>query len=222
MDKDSIISELLKVKDSLLIKAEQTKNSTNNSSEITKALYTAFIGAVIAQAVILIIGYVKKRCLLKEKKNLIIADLSNQLKIIERLENKLNELDKKFENKDLLTHTSDAFQDLQTYIYESVSKSDLHIIFKSNIFKLVDIYKSIMFLQENSISNIYGNYIKKLELHRKEKVNISNHDFYCDSHLRFIELARNQIKNNLNTISDLKKDIDIILGSNISPALLGL
>ncbi len=171
MNKDTIINHLLDKYASLKIILSSDSNSViQDDFDFTKTLGTALIGAVIGQVLILLFGWVKNYFILNNKKKLIVDDLTNQLKVLSRLITKLNELDKKFENRDALNNKSDTFQDLQTDIYESVPKTDLHKIFKTDIFKLVDIYKSIEFLKENSIVNIYHTYIQKLEIHTKEKV----------------------------------------------------
>lgn len=208
MNKDSVITHLLDKHDSLkIVLSQQSNSSTDSDFDVTKTLVTALIGAVIGRVIIFVIDWANR----KEKQRLIVADLSHQLKVLSRLNTKLNELDKKFENKDTSDNTSDAFHDLQTDIYESVPKPDLHKIFKNDIFKLVDIYKSIRFLQDNSIANLYGNYLTKLEMHQKEKQDDRNHDFFCRTHLSFIELTRGQIKNNLSTISDITKKMNELI-----------
>lgn len=214
MNKDTIINHLVDKHDSLKIILSSDKSSAiQDDFDFTKTLVTALIGAIIGQVLILFIGWVKNHLTRKDKKKLIVDDLTNQLKVLSRLVTKLNELDKKFEKRDALNNTSDTFQDLQTDIYESVPKTDLHKIFKTDIFKLVDIYKSIEFLKVNSIVNIHITYLQKLEIHTKEKASEPNHDFYCTTHMQFIDTARSQIKNNLGTISDISKEMNEIIKS---------
>ncbi len=212
MNKDSLITHLLDKHDSLKIILSQEKGSyINNGFDVNKTLVTALIGAVIGQVLIFYITWINNKRTLKEKRKLIVADLAHQLKVLARLVIKLNDLDEKFENKDTLNNTSDAFQDLQTDIYESVPKPDLHKIFKNDIFKLVDIYKSIRFLQDHSIIYLYDNYIRKLEIHQKEKQGDPVHDFFCATHLRFIEKVRSQIKENLSGITDITKEMNKLI-----------
>jgi hypothetical protein len=214
MNNDTLINHCLDKPDSFkIIHSQQSLSTLGNDFDITKTLITALFGAFIG----IILSFYKTwydiQNARKEKQKLIIADLRNQLKVLERLANKLNELDKKFENHNTFKIDIDVFHDLQTDIYESVPKVDLHKIFKNNIFKLVDIYKSIKFLQDNSIANIYNSYLLKLEIHYNEKKNEPNHQLFCKTHLNYIELSRNQIKNNLNTISDITKIINEIINS---------
>ncbi len=183
-----------------------THTSVQSNFDFTKTLVTALIGAIIAQLIILFIGWAKNAYILKQKRKLIVDDLTNQLTVLSRLEDTLTELDKKFEKRDTLTYTSDAFHDLHNDIYESIPKNDLHKIFKSNVFKLVNIYKSIDFLNEYSVANIYNTYLQKTQIHIKEKESESNHDYFCQHHIHFIEMARAQIKNNLDTISSIQKE----------------
>lgn len=212
MIKDSIITHLLDKHDSMkIVLSQQNNSSLSEDFDVTKTLVTALIGAIIGQIIIFLITFLNNKRLRKEKRKLIVADLTNQLKVLTRLVSKLNDLDKKFETRDTQTHTSDAFHDLQTDIYESVPKPDLHKIFKHDLFKLVDIYKSIRFLQDNSISNLYSNYLKKLEIHLKEKQDDPNHKFFCQTHIGYIDLTRGQIKNNLSTIMDITKEMNEII-----------
>lgn len=212
MNKDSIITHLVNKHDSLrIILSQQSSSSADTDFDVTKTLVTALIGAVIGQAIIFVINLANNRRTRKEKQKLIVADLSNQLKVVSRLKIKLTELDQKFEKRDTLNNTSDAFHDLQTDIYESVPKPELHKIFKNDIFKLVDIYKSIRFLQENSIANLYDSYLTKLVIHQKEKQDDKNHDFFCSTHLRFIELTRGQIKNNLKSIAEMTQEMNELI-----------
>jgi len=212
MNKDSVINHLIDKHDSFkILLAQQANSSKDNEFDVTKTLVTALIGAIIGQAIIFIITLINNKQTLKEKRKLIVADLTHQLTVLDRMTKKLNELDKKFETKDTLNHKADAFQDLQTDIYESVPKPDLHKIFKNDIFKLVDIYKSIRFLQDNSIVIIHNTYLKKLEIHTKEMQDDPLHDFFCRTHMQFIELARAQIKNNLSTIADISKEMNNLI-----------
>lgn len=214
MNKDSLFQIIQTGKDTLKALATNTKPVIETEDfDYTKTFLTALIGALIAQIIIGCITWFKSRKTLKEKKHLVKDDLSNQLIILQRLESKLNELNEKFECRETNSHTSDSFHDLQTDIYESVSKQDLHKIFKKDIFLLVDIYKSIRFLQENSVSNIYGTYIIRLENHIKEKEADPTHDFFCITHIHFIESAQSQIRNNIIAISDVKGNINKILGT---------
>ena len=174
-------------------------------------LVAALIGAFIGQLSILLFNWIKRKIELNNKKKLIEADLKNQKVILTRMETKLNELKTLFENRDTDRYKGDVFHDLTKDIYESVPKIELFKIFGNLLPTLVDIYESIMFLKINNPPAIYYKYITKLNNHIDEKKDQPNHDFYCKTHLGFIEIAVGQISNNLKTISEVKEQMNKIL-----------
>lgn len=174
-------------------------------------LVAALIGAIIGQLSIILFNWIKRRIELNNKRNLIKADLKNQMVILTRMETKLSELKTLFENRKTDLYKGDVFHDLTKDIYESVPKIELYKIFKDKLPILVDIYESIMFLKTNNPPSIYHKYVTKLNNHTTEKKDQQNHDFYCTTHLGYIEIAIGQISNNLNTISDVKEQINKIL-----------
>lgn len=174
-------------------------------------LVAALIGAIIGQLSILLVNWIKKKIDLKNKKNLIKADIRNQMIILERMETKLNALKSLFENRNTDIYKGDVFHDITKDIYESVPKIDLYKIFDNQLPILVDVYESLMFLKTNSPPVIYDKYVTKLNNHIAEKKDKLDHDFYCKTHVGFIEIAVGQISNNIKTIGEVKEQMNRIL-----------
>lgn len=172
-----------------------------------KTLLIALIGAIIGQTLILLISWIKKGIDLQRKKQMIITDLNNQSKTLDLITIKHNELNTLLTNKETNLFTTSTFQTLQSDIYHSVSKSELYSIYKKDLVILVDIYKSIEFIKNNGPYWIYNDYLRKSELHLEEKKNEPNHDFYCNTHIGYIEIAKKNIQNNLNSIKETKRKI---------------
>ncbi len=181
---------------------------TSTSLPYVNTIVAALIGAVIGQLSILLVGWIKLKIDLCNKKKLIHSDLDIQNAILTRMKEKLIELKGLFENRKTESYTGDVFHDLHKDVFESVSKVDLYKIFKKDIEILFDIYHSFMFLKENSPLVIYGKYIMQLNNHNAEKKDDQNHEVYCETHKEFIKLALNQINSNLSTIEHVKKQID--------------
>ena len=173
-------------------------------------LLAALIGAIIGQFSILLIYWFKKKIELKNKKKLIKADLANQKAILIRMETRFNELKTLFETRNTNKYQGDVFHDITKDIYESVSKIDLYKIFDDKLPVLVDIYESLIFLKTHNPYTIYNQYATKLNNHNSEKKDSPNHNDYCPTHLGFIEIAVNNISNNLKTISEIKGQINKI------------
>jgi hypothetical protein len=174
-------------------------------------LVAALIGAIIGQLSILLVNWIKKKIDLKNKKNLIKADIRNQMVILERMETKLNALKSLFENRNTDIYKGDVFHDITKDIYDSVPKIDLYKIFDNQLPILVDVYESLMFLKTNSPPVIYDKYVTKLNNHIAEKKDKLDHDFYCKTHVGFIEIAVGQISNNIKTIGEVKEQMNRIL-----------
>lgn len=172
-----------------------------------KTLLIAFIGAIIGQSLILFISWIKRKIDLSSKKKMIINDLNNQNKILDELIQKHLELKQLFERRETDQFTTSIFQVLQLDIYQSVPKNELYLIFKKNLSILVDIYKSIEFLKQNSPYWIYKDYLEKSELHLEEKKDDENHNFHCDTELGFMDIGIKNILNNIKTINDTKEKI---------------
>lgn len=173
-----------------------------------KTLFTAFIGALIAQGLVILISWIKVKIDLKTKKNLLITDLKNQKTVILKLKTAYETLLDKFNRQDTKTHSYETFEDLHTDIYESIPKTDLYKVFGKRISKLVEIYKTIRFLKSHSVDTIYRDYITKLDNHLKEKRDNPKHEYYCKTHLGYINIATGQLRSNIKTIEELLTDID--------------
>jgi hypothetical protein len=196
------------VKGDVIDLANNITNGQTTTFEYKKTLIVALIGAVIGQCLVILIAWIKSKIDLRAKKRLLIADLKNQKQIIGRLHKSLMALLGKFEQRNTNNHSYDAFYDLQIDIYSSIAKTDLFKIFGKRFSKIVKIYKTLDFLGTYSIDRIYKEYLTKIDRHTQEKRDDPKHDFYCASHLGFIELAKSQIKNNIQTIEELTKEID--------------
>jgi len=181
--------------------------STIENFSLQKTLLIALIGALIGQLMIILVGYLKKKIDLQRKKSMILNDLKNQNKILDSLTKKHLELAGLFKRKQIDTFTTSVFHTLQLDVYESIPKNELYQIFQKELFKLVDIYKSIEFLKNHTPYWIYGDYLEKSELHLEEEKNNTEHNFWCDTHLGFIDIAQSNIENNIKTINKIKKDI---------------
>ncbi|MDP3359656.1 MAG: hypothetical protein Q8S41_09945 [Lutibacter sp.] len=172
-----------------------------------KTLLIALIGAIIGQTLILLISWIKRKINLSQKKQMILNDLNNQNKILDVLIQKHLELNELFKKRETDHFTTSIFHTLQLDIYQSVPKNELHSIFKKELVILVDIYKSIEFIKQNGPYWIYKDYLEKSELHIEEKKNETNHNFYCNTHLGFIDIAMKNIENNIKTIKETKLNI---------------
>tara|TARA_R110002051_G_scaffold162137_1_gene233666 strand:+ start:163 stop:732 length:570 start_codon:yes stop_codon:yes gene_type:complete len=175
-----------------------------------KTLLIALIGAIIGQTLILLISWIKRKVDLWKKKQMVINDLKDHNKTFDLVIEKHLELNELFEKKQTDFFTTSIFQTLQLDIYNSVSKSELYSIFKKDLGILVDIYKSIEFLKNNGPYWIYKDYLEKSNHHLEEKKNEPNHEFYCEVHMGIIDISKKNIKNNLNTIQEIKKKIEKI------------
>lgn len=173
-----------------------------------KTLLIALIGAVIGQSLMLFIEWIKRRIKLSRKKQMIFNDLKDQSKTLDLSAEKHIELDGLFEKRTPGLFKTSIFHTLQLDIYQSVPKHELHSIFKNELAVLVDIYKSIEFIKNNGPYWIYKDYLEKWELHQKEKIDEPDHKFYCDTHLRIIYIARQNIESNLKSIKETKRKID--------------
>jgi hypothetical protein len=188
----------------MLLKIEQNFPYVNT-------VVAALIGAIIGQLSILLVNWIKKKIELKNMEKLIKADIKIQEVILTRMEMKLNELKTLFETRKTDMYKGDVFQDITKDIYESIPKIDLYKIFDDKLPILIDIYESLIFLKTNNPPRIYNQYITKLNNHTNEKKHDPNHDFYCRTHIGFIEIAIGQISNNLKTIGELKEQINKLL-----------
>jgi len=180
---------------------------TIENFSLQKTLLIALIGALIGQLMIILVGFLKKKINLQRKKSMILNDLKNQNEILDSLTKKHLELADLFKRKQVDTFTTSIFHTLQLDIYESIPKNELYQIFQKDLFKLVDIYKSIEFLKNHSPYWIHRDYLEKSELHLEEEKNNSEHNFWCETHLGFIDIALGNIENNFKTINQIKKDI---------------
>ncbi|MEP5341175.1 MAG: hypothetical protein ABJL44_15660 [Algibacter sp.] len=173
-----------------------------------KTLLIALIGAIIGQSLVILIGWIKKQIDLSRKKQMIVNDLNNQNIILKELTKKHLELKRLFENRKTEQFTSSIYHVLQLDIYQSVQKNELHSIFKKDLSVLVEVYKSIEFIKNNGPYWIYKDYLEKSERHLEETVNKSNYVFYDETHIGFMEIAMNNIENNLRTIQDTISKIE--------------
>ena len=176
----------------------------NAMSILLGALITGFIAWVI------------HRWDLRTKKKFMNDELIDKMEVILRLEKQTQELITKFETLDIKTYSSDVFEDLYLDIYESVSKDDLYKIYKKNLPALVKVYKKIEFLKTMSLLKIYIDYINKWEAHRVSSEH--NQHFgrvkdgiYCDTNMGYMEITKTQLKNNMEAIKNLKRDINKVL-----------
>lgn len=172
-----------------------------------KTLLIALIGALIGQSIVLIINWLKTKVDLSTKKQMIIKDLENQDKTLDLIIEKFNELNNLFIKRKTEYFKTSVFQNLQLDIYQSISKNELYLIFKKDLATLIDIYKSLEFIKNNSPYFLYKEYLEKSNLHLEEKKNEPNHEFYCDIHLGIIELSVQNIENHLKTIRETKLKI---------------
>ena len=170
-------------------------------------LIIALIGSFIGQLIIICISLVKRKIDLNRKKNMIISDLKSQLKVLKLVSEKYFELKSMFQIRNVDCFTVSVFQTLQLDIYQSVPKNELYAIFKTKLFLLVDIYKSIEFIKQNSPYLVYSDYLIKSELHFEETKDNSNHDKFCEAELGFIEIAIKNINNHMKTIVQIEDDI---------------
>lgn len=184
---------------------------TTQDFPYTNTLIAALIGAIIGQLSILLVNWIKRMIDLKNKRNLIKADIRNKKVILDRMEAKLNDLKTLFENRNTDIYKGDVFHDITKDIYESIPKIDLYKIFENELPTLVDIYESLIFLKTNSPPVIFDKYVTKLNNHIAEKKDVPNHDFYCKTHLGFIKIAVGQISNNLKTIGEVREQMNRIL-----------
>ncbi|NCP84554.1 MAG: hypothetical protein GW823_06590 [Bacteroidetes bacterium] len=175
-----------------------------------ETLLVALIGALIGQLIVYFFTKYNTFLDLKLKKKLVIDDLKTQIQLLDYNQKKHVELKDQFLQRDLNSFTTSIFQTLHLDIYNSLSKSDLYKIFKQKLPIIVDIYKSIEFIKQYGPYKIYETYLIDSERHLKSKEHDSTHDFYCQVHKQFIEIAIRNIDNNINTIDEIKKNTEII------------
>lgn len=180
-------------------------------------MLSAFIGAIIGSIVTILSRWIIFRIELRRKKKLMNDDLIHQQEVLIEYKNVTEKLLIDFENKENLDRRSHpSFEDLYTDVYESLSKSDLYIIYQNRLPKIVQIYKSIEFLKEYKPSTLYAEYVDKWESHRKlqehlDHVNKYPDKKYCGAQIGFINDTIGQLKLNLNTIAEVKRDINSAL-----------
>ncbi len=180
-------------------------------------MMSAFIGAIIGSVVTILSRWILFRIELKRKNRLMNDDLIHQQEVLIEYKKVTEKLLTDFENRENLDRRSHpSFEDLYTDIYESLSKSDLFIIYQNRLPKIVQIYKSIEFLKEYKPSTIYSEYIDKWDTHRKlqehlDHMNNNPTDKYCGAQIGFMNHAIGQLKLNLNTIDEVKRDINSAL-----------
>jgi hypothetical protein len=143
---------------------------------------------------------------------MIINDLKSQLKVLDLVSEKYLELKNLLERRETCSFTTNVFHTLQLDIYQSIPKNELYAIFKSKLFLLVDIYKSIEFIKLHTPYSVYGDYLKKSELHFEEKKDDPNHINFCDTELGFIDMTIKNIDNHLKTVFHIKLDIEKLIG----------
>lgn len=110
-----------------------------------------------------------------------------------------------------MSHTYDSFEDLHTDIYNSITKTDLYKILNSRITIVVKIYKTIGFLEKISVDWIYKNYLTKIENHTREKRDNPNHEYFCQTHIGYIDNAIIQLKENIKISQELIHEIELFL-----------
>lgn len=144
-------------------------------------------------------------------------DLIHQQEVLIEYKKVTEKLIVDFENKENLDRRSlPSFGDLYTDIYESLSKSDLFIIYQNRLPKIVQIYKSIEFLKEYKPSMLYGEYIDNWDTHRKLQEHLDHmkknpDDKYCGAQIGYMNHTIGQLKLNLNAIDEVKRDINSAL-----------
>lgn len=178
---------------------------------------SAFVGAIIGSMVTILSRWILFRIELKRKKKLMNDDLIHQQEVLIEYKKITEELLIDFENKENLDRRAHpSFEDLYTDIYESVSKTDLFIIYQNKLPKIVQIYKSIEFLKDYKPSMLYKEYIDNWNTHRKLQEHLEHmkkhpEDKYCGAQIGYMSHAIGQLKLNLNTINEVKRDINNVL-----------
>ncbi|HEY5825739.1 MAG TPA: hypothetical protein VIT44_15300 [Cyclobacteriaceae bacterium] len=166
---------------------------------------SAFFGASIA----LFLAWINQRLELKNIKLLINGDLIHLQEVVSKLRTETEKLLLKFENRENLeTHSADSFEDLYTDIYDSVSKTDLHKIYKNRLPELVQIYKTVLFLKGVTPVNVYSKYVESWDNHKSSELHKRENGTYCDTHIGFINIAKGQLNNNLESMDQLKRNIN--------------
>jgi hypothetical protein len=172
--------------------------------------FSIFLGALVTG----VVAWAVHRWDLRTKKKVMNEEMLDKAEVILRLERETLGLIDKFETRTTKEYNGDAFEDLYLDIYESMAKDDLYKIYKRSLIDLVKVYKKIEFLNSMSPHKIYSDYVDKWEIHRMtsdHKEHWNGEDIFCDSHVGFIDRAKFQLKNNMEVIKLLKKDINKVL-----------
>lgn len=173
-------------------------------------LFSALIGAIIGQFILVSVNYLKEKIQLNKKRKLIQVDLMFLKAQLTDLNAKFEELYVNFKIKNLKRYQGNIAGELNRDVFDSLSKIELYKIYGDKFPILIKIYSNLIFVKQNNPYQIYKNYTEELQEHQDEMANEENHPFYCDSHMQIIEIAMENIRNIQTTISFTIKDINSI------------
>jgi hypothetical protein len=182
----------------------------NELNKIEKsAILAGFIGAIISFIITMAGKWFEKRNDLNLKRKLIITDLDDKKTLLIKVNKEYQSLLRQFEDQNLDSHNSDDLTNLNTDLFNSISKTDLFKIYQKKIGKLINIYNTIDFLSRKKPLSIYQEFIKKQsQFNFNKNVYLSNPQRYNQT---FIDNSINQIKANILTCSELNNEIEAIM-----------
>jgi hypothetical protein len=129
----------------------------------------ALLAASVALALNILYDLYKSKAALKAKRNVLKADLNNQIKVLERMEKDFATLITRFKNNQFEPYVMDAYEDLHLDIYLAMEKDVLYAIYKEKVVALVEVYKIIGFLIDNTPGALFERYINFRDEHNKAK-----------------------------------------------------
>jgi len=187
LDIDSVIAQVQVNSDTIATAVREVGKS--NPLYDTRILITGLIAATFTQLLVVIITEWRSWRDLRNKRSLILDDLRSKRVFLVDLLNEYKMLIIKFEARDVDTHQYRAFTELNSDIFNAVSKTDVYKIFKNRIHDIVEIYNMIEFLKAHDVEFTYQDYLSRLAKHTAEKKNDPNHEHFCSTHIQIIERA---------------------------------
>jgi hypothetical protein len=186
--KDTIQNVVKAVQDSLTFVGPfpepETQPLINN-----QVLITALLAATFTQLLVVLISWIRNELDLLNKKKLILDDLREKRKTLLDLKEAYRVLLEKFKNRDVDSHEYLAFTELNADVFNAVSKPDLYKIFGKRMIKISDIYNMIVFLKKHDVEFTYQDYLNKINNHTEKMKGVKGHDFWCETHVGFVDRA---------------------------------
>lgn len=168
---------------------------TVNFSDVIVALLAASFAILLNTIYDSVRDFRRKRL----TKRVIELDLLNQIRVLQEMKSDFEELADRFDKKNFAPYTMNAFEDLHFDIYQSISKQELFKVFNDKLVTIVEVYKIIEFLKENTPNLIYRRFTKSQSDHLREK-NYDPYHLECRTHDEYVNLVIKRSKLNIQSI----------------------